>query len=210
MEFTKLKNSSIYKILEFPLIYDTVESMFGAQAVNKRFVEEYVQPQQRARVLDIGCGTARIIEQLPADVDYCGFDINPRNIAAAKRNYADRGEFSCSKVTTSVDLPLPGEYDLVLATHVLHHLNDQEAKELFSIAYSCLGFGKKLVTIDPVLVPNQPFIARLLIGLDRGKYVRTSEQYRELVSPNFSRVETCVVSDMFRYPYNHHIIRAVK
>ena len=79
MKITKLKNCGIYKILEFPLIYDTVETMLGAQAVNKRFVDEYVQPPQRARVLDIGCGTAKIIDHLPADVDYYGFDINPRN-----------------------------------------------------------------------------------------------------------------------------------
>ncbi len=77
-------------------------------------------------------------------------------------------------------------------------------------AYSYLESGKSLVTIDPVLVPNQPFIARLLIGLDRGKYVRTPQCYRDLVSPDFSSVETCVVSDMFRYPYNHHIIRVKK
>jgi len=204
------KTNSIYKLLEFPIFYELLETILGANTVNKRFVKEFVCPSENSRILDIGCAAAKILEYLPKGVDYYGFDINPRNIGTARKRYKGRGTFFCSRVNDASTLPLAGGFDIVLASHVLHHLNDDEAEELFAIAYSHLTVGSALVTIDPTIVPNQSPIAKSLIALDRGEYVRTPNNYMKLIEKRFERIDAICISDMFRFPYNHFIMRGAK
>lgn len=72
------------------------------------------------RLLDIGCGPADILAYLPETVDYTGFDISERYIAAAQRRYGERGKFSVRPVSRIAEEN--GTYDIVIAIGVLHHL----------------------------------------------------------------------------------------
>lgn len=51
-------------------------------------------------------------------------------------------------------------------------------------------------------------MARLLIALDRGRWVRTAESYRELVASCFAEVESAVLTDLLPVPYSHFVMRA--
>lgn len=79
-----------------------------------------------------------------------------------------------------------------------------------SSAYAHLAPTGALVTIDPVYHRGQAFLSRLIISLDRGRQVRTPEQYTALATTYFPGVEGQVVTDMLPIPYSHFLMRARK
>jgi len=203
-------NEGIRRILEFPTIFEFFETLVGSSSLRRRYANEYIKPFEGAKILDIGCGSGSIIDYLPEKIEYFGYDMNSRYIESAKKKYQNRGSFSCSRVSESSPHPLAGQFDFVLATLILHHLYDSEAKELLDSAYYHLKSGGVLVTLDCVYVPNQSRIAKYIISKDRGQQVRTPEGYCSLIKKPFSSIETFIVHDMFKFPFTHFIIKAVK
>jgi SAM-dependent methyltransferase len=96
-----------------------------------------------------------------------------------------------------------GGFDIVLATGVLHHLDDEEARELFRTAREALRPGGRLVTLDGCYVDGQSRMARYLLSRDRGKFVRAPEAYVRLARSQFEDVQASVRDDLLRIPYTH-------
>lgn len=200
--------SGIYRLLERAGVYEGLQKALGARAVRRRFVREILRPAPGDRLLDIGCGTGSLLDDLPPDVDYTGYDSNPGYIAAAERRYGSRGRFFCARV--GEEPPFAGGFDLVVAKGVLHHLDDPDAGRLIRDARGHLRDGGYLVTSDPVLHPGQSRIARFLISRDRGRRVRSPEGYRALVAERFSEIEARLLTDRFPVPYSRYVVRARK
>jgi cyclopropane fatty-acyl-phospholipid synthase-like methyltransferase len=156
-------------------------------------------------LLDIGCGPADILDALPPGIDYTGFDPNERYVKDAQRRFGQRGKFHCRQITTGRKEEL-SDFDLVLACGVLHHLDDSEVMDLFSLAKAVLNSGGRLITIDGCLVRGQSRIARLLLDQDRGQFVRTEAAYLALASKVFGSVTSHIRHDLMRIPYTHLII----
>jgi len=68
---------NLYSILSEPAVYDALQNLLGAKKSRRIFVKDYLRPQIGDKILDIGCGTARILDELPK-VEYYGFDANPK------------------------------------------------------------------------------------------------------------------------------------
>jgi len=200
----------IRKILDSPFFYSLYQWLVGTPALHQYYVKKFINPFPNAKVLDIGCGVGGILEYFPDQVEYVGYDLNPKYIASAKKRYKGRGEFICDRVSESMPHPLAGQFDFVLATFLLHHLYDSEAELLFKSAYHHLKSGGVVVTIDPVYIPDQSQVAKYIISKDRGRQVREPEGYKKLINQNFSSVENSVLKNMLRFPYTHFVIRAVK
>lgn len=197
-----------YRVLEFTGVYELCQRALGGKAARGRFVREFVRPEPGARILDVGCGTGSLLDHLPRDVEYVGYDLNPRYIAAARERYGDRGRFLQARVGD----PLPlehGVFDLVVAKAILHHLDDDEAHQLLASARLQLRSGGALVTVDPAFHDAQSLVARALISLDRGRSVRTPEGYRQLVTAHFETVEGRLLTDQLLVPYSHYVQRAL-
>ena len=187
-------------ILDYPIIYNAFQSLMGAKPVRMRLVADFIRPQQSMNVLDIGCGSAEILEYLPA-VNYWGFDISESYINQAILKYGRKGTFACKILSEEDLLDLPN-FDLVLAIGLLHHLDNEAAAVLLNIAYNALKPGGRLITLDPCLEMGQNPIARYLILKDRGQNVRTRDGYEALLSTIFSeyRLEVRHKSGI---PYTH-------
>jgi SAM-dependent methyltransferase len=140
------------------------------------------------------------------DVTYVGFDPNPAYIERAKRAFGNRASFFAKHYEPSDVASLP-RFDIVILSAVLHHLDDDEARELIDLSRRSLKPGGRLVTLDNVFVPDQHPIARLLISMDRGQNVRSPEGYRALVESAFPTVEGVVVPKAFP-PYTYFIMTA--
>lgn len=174
----------------------------------RKHVAEYIRPKQGDRVLDMGCGPADILTYLP-EVDYVGIDISEEYIAAARERFGSRGRFEC-KAVRDVAIDEPSSYDLVLSTGVVHHLDDDEAARLFESARDALKPGGRLVTYDGCFVEGQSAVARRLLKMDRGQYVRIREAYTALASKAFSDVKVHLRHDMLRIPYTHIIMECTR
>ncbi|HEX3855797.1 MAG TPA: class I SAM-dependent methyltransferase [Verrucomicrobiae bacterium] len=193
-------------ILSFPAGYRLFQWMVGAESARKTYLAEYVKPAPKHKILDIGCGPADILNYLPA-VNYTGLDISPEYISSAKERFGSRGCFYCGDMGLATIEGERGSFDLVLAIGVVHHLDDTQASKLFALARRVLRPTGSLITYDGCYVPQQSQIARWLLGNDRGKFVRTREEYLRLASAHFSKVEPHIRHDLLRIPYTHLIMR---
>jgi len=173
----------------------------GGPTVRADFAQQMIRAPAGARVLDIGCGTADILAYLAAGVDYSGYDVSPDYIAAAQRRFGTRARFTCAIVDGPQVLALP-PFDIVVASAVLHHLDDATVGNLMQTVGLALRDGGRFVSIDPVLVSDQNPVARFLIEHDRGLNVRDPEGYLSLVRLAFPDVRG-VLRHRAWIPYTH-------
>ena len=193
-------------VLNLPASYRLFRSLVGGESVWRIHLAEYVKPVSGDKILDLGCGPADVLNYLPA-VNYTGLDINPEYVHSAQKRFGSRGRFLCGDVGRAAIEGEQGTFDLVLATGVIHHLNDAQAAGLFDLARLALRPTGRLVTFDGCYVPQQSRLVRWLLAHDRGKFVRTREEYLRLASARFAKVEAHLRHDLLRIPYTHLIMR---
>lgn len=193
-------------VLNFSAGYRLFSRLVGGNAW-QIYMTEYVKPVEGEKVFDIGCGPADVLNHLPK-CDYTGFDISPEYIASAQKRFAGRGRFYCSDVGLASSVAKErGTFDLVIATGVLHHLDDETAGKLLNLARTALRPGGRFISYDGCYVPGQSKIAHWLLSHDRGKHIRPREEYLRLASAHFPKVESYLRHDLLRVPYTHLIVR---
>lgn len=196
-------------MLALPVLYDLLQRLVRADACRRAFVENHVHPQAGVRVLDIGCGTARVLRWFPAGVSYLGVDVNPRYITAAQKEYGSLGAF---RVVSSgvAGVEDKGPFDIVMAMFLLHHLADDEVLGLSENVFRLLAPGGRLVTIDPCVAQKRTWLETFMMNRDRGEYIRPAGQYRDLLARTFPRVDVKEQNDSLRVRYTHALMTAWK
>lgn len=193
----------LHRAVTVPAIYQAIQLALGAHASRQRFVDEFLRPEAGMRLLDVGCGPATMLPYLPR-LSYTGIDLNQRHIAYAQQRFPGRGTFICGDVTQSLDVG--GDYDLVDISGLLHHIDDAGASALLANCLSRTKSGGRVVTIDPVRVPNQRKIAAWLMALDSGLQIRTPERYLSLGQGLGATLRSYVLHDGLRVPYDHFVM----
>lgn len=201
---TALKQTGIARVLDFPRVYSWFANCIGGDA-RSVYTREYVRPVPGERIVDIGCGPADIVSELPDGVEYVGIDMSPEYIEAARARFGHRASFYCQSISSEIGVRL-APFDIAMANGVLHHLDDAQALDLLKLARASLTAGGRLVTLDGCYLPSQPAIARWLLKMDRGKHVRALEAYVELARREFGAVVPHLRQDLLRIPYTHLIM----
>lgn len=75
--------------------------------------------------------------------------MSPAYVEDARRKYPNRGRFYCERVSR-LSIRQAHSFYIVLAWALLHHLNDDEARDLFKIAALGLKPEGVLITYDNV------------------------------------------------------------
>ena len=192
-------------ILDFPRIFNAFTRIVSGDVLAV-LVNRYIRPEAGDKILDIGCGPADVLSHLPP-VEYVGLDMNSAYIDFARKRFGNKGRFIAQRVSQGLISDIsPSGFDTVLAKGVLHHLNDNEAVQLFELADFALKPAGRLITFDGCYVKGQSWLRRLILSMDRGPYVRTREAYFNLASTLFKHINVSIHHDLIRIPYTHIIM----
>jgi tRNA (cmo5U34)-methyltransferase len=147
-------------------------------------------------VLDVGCGggnyTLKVLESLP-NLDATLIDLSQPMLDRARERI---GRATAGRITTvqgdirEVQLPA-GEFDIVLAAAVLHHLRtDQEWREVFSAFHRALRPGGSVWVFD--LVESSVPAVQQLMRQQYGEYLTRlkDEAYRDHVFAYVDKEDT--------------------
>ena len=195
------------KFLEISSVYAKLMNFLLGGNTYTTLVKEYIQPTNGCTVLDVGCGPAAILDFLP-NVKYIGLDHNPKYIASATKKFGAKGAFICAGVDQLNDHGLQ-TFDRIIILGVMHHLDDQQLTQLMTSLRNRLNSEGVLITFDGAYEDKQNFIAKALARNDRGKFVRTKDQYLEFVSLTFNVERADLHHDLLRVPYTHLITRSI-
>jgi cyclopropane fatty-acyl-phospholipid synthase-like methyltransferase len=193
-------DAGLLRWLKVPFVYNAFGTLVGANALRRRLIQNYVQAQPGDKVIDIGCGSALAVRSLP-DVEYIGLDVNPDCIAFARRAYGSRGTFVVGDTKSVRGDSRFEDADIVMAIGVLHHLDDEDAAHCIQFAYDTLKPKGRFICHEACWIPNQGAISKYIMSIDRGRSVRTEEQYRQLASKVFRKVNSWVDTKPLRIPY---------
>ena len=181
-------------------------AFMGADASHKRYADEILQARPGMKVLDVGCGPAAILGYLPK-VDYTGIDLNEKHIAFARSHFGEKGRFIVGNAAADLKQE-EGTFDLINVSGLLHHLSDDECRSLFVSLKKLLKPDGRIVTLDNVWLPRQRLAVKMLNSMDSGLNIRTPEQYLDLPKGLSFDIESRILHDMLRIPYDHFIMIA--
>ncbi|MBL8618235.1 MAG: class I SAM-dependent methyltransferase [Deltaproteobacteria bacterium] len=183
--------------------YSLLQRTVGQERLLQRFVTEALALRPGDRVLDVGCGPADVLAALPAGVRYTGLEPHPPYLAGAQRRFGPAADLRGARVE---DLPADAVFERVLLMGVLHHLPDPEALALLR---ACLGRrapGGALVALEPCPRPGRGWVEQQLYAIDRGRFVRSEEALRALVTSVAPQADFDVWEGMLRVPYTYMLV----
>jgi SAM-dependent methyltransferase len=193
-------DSGLLRWLKVPLLYDLFQGAVGGSAFRRKIIEQHVRAKAGDKVIDIGCGSAQALRCLP-EVEYLGLDTNPQYIASAKRTNGSKGTFIIGDTHSLRGDSRFQNADIAIAIGVLHHMDDQDAAHCIRFAYDALKEGGRFIFHDPCWIPNQGALSRYFMARDRGRNIRTEQQYRQLAAKPFRNVDASVDTRPMRIPY---------
>ncbi len=193
-------DAGLQRWLKIPRLYNLLQDTVGGNALRRKVIQSHVRAKAGDKIIDIGCGPAQILPWLP-DVQYLGLDINQNYIASAKRTHGNKGTFVVGDTKSLRHDSRFREADIVMALGVLHHLDDEDATHCIRFAYDALKERGRLVCLDGCWIPDQGLFSRYVMSYDRGRNIRTEQQYRELAGKVFTNVDAWVDKKPMRIPY---------
>ena len=193
-------DSGLLGWLKIPFLYNAFQAAVGATALRRRVIQKHVRTKPGDKVIDIGCGSAQVLRYLP-EVDYIGIDINPDYIAFARRTYGNKGTFLVGDTQSFRGEPRFKDANIVMAFGLLNHLDDEEAGHCLQFAYNALRAKGRFICHEPCWIPNQGAFSKYIMSVDRGRSIRTEEQYRQLAGKVFNKVDAWVNMNPLRIPY---------
>ena len=204
-------NSGLRKFLTNPSLYVLFQRFLGGNGVGKFLADNFWKLKGGETVVDIGCASGFVLDYMPQDVKYYGVDISKVYIDAAHKKFSNRGTFLLG---TARDLLNNGEalrkrVDLVTCNGLLHHLTDDEAIDVLEIAKEFLRPNGRLVCLEATFLTRQTRFSKRMVSMDRGRYVRSEQEWKDLIGRSFKSFSTSVVTGLIRIPYTHIVIQCV-
>ena len=203
--------SGLRAVLSFPFMYHFFQSLVGTPRMRKFIFGSFIKFPPGAKVLDIGCGPGELLDYIPTDAHYTGFDKDRDCILFAQKKYGNRGRFLDLDVNDAEQLKVhESEYDVVLIFSILHHLDDGEVDKLLKLVRYCLKPSGIAVSVDGVYLEQQSRAAKYILSKDRGQFVRPQAEYERLVKKHFDNVVVQVERNLLRIPTDLLIMKMKK
>ena len=141
--------------------------------------------KNKINVLDIGCGDSYVLKYIKPYINsYIGID---NSLPIFKVNKNNKYKFISEKIENISNLQIPKNINFIFLNGVIHHLSDNVIETL--LKFLMYKFPRAMfLSIDP-LNDNNSIINKLMIKLDRGKFIRTIPEYKKIMN-NFYQFKT--------------------
>ena len=147
---------------EIVIAYDNLKTL---DLVNDYFLNRALELCPAGKILDVGCGTGKMLRNIQGDYEKFGLDISERLIEQARQKDSN----SRYDVGDSNNLPYDsGSFDLVMCHSVLHHLDDprETIDEIVRVAKP-----EGAIFIRDLIRPaSEEVLQRLFLGYLAGHY----------------------------------------
>ncbi len=167
-------------LVAVPWLWDFVQLVLGAPDFKRKLYRSKLHPP--GKLLDFGCASGHLADAF-LDFDYCGVDIDPTTIEAAKKRFAlhPNMRFVAADIRTR---PFPENFfDEILLAATVHHLTDALLTDILKELARCLKPGGTLHVFDPVYQSKDGWSEKFMRRIDQGKHTRTVDEIIALVKP---------------------------
>ena len=117
-----------------------------------------VVPATAARILDLGSGNGRLVKLVKSGrphVQAVALDFSPPMLEALHASFS--GDASVKIVSHNLEQPLPdlGQFDAVISSLAIHHLQNSRKQALYGEVYNVLHLGGVFLNLEHVMSPTQ-------------------------------------------------------
>lgn len=221
----ELKFNSIADILSIPFFYKYIRNILVLGVPYKKWAELSGLNRNELRVVDIGCGPSDIIDYMQKGVVpsfYLGIDISDRYLTTATNKARKKGldckflKFDLTKLEDSkygnefVSILNKNKVNNVILIGVLHHISDSDIEVLLRLLHKCEDI-QRIHALDVVFIPNN-LINNFFAKIDRGQFVRTTQQYVDVLNKSNFVIESVKWTSpgLKKIKYIHHdLIRRI-
>ena len=148
-------------------------------------------------VVDIGCGDSAILKDFKKNYLYHGFELSEYFTNKSEIKYKNNVNFQFhNKSIDEIDFSkFNPDKSIIVLIGLFHHI---ENFQIISFIHKTKNF--KIIGIDAVKLEGQKKITKLLMALDRGKFIRKVDEYKKTL-PGF---DFFIAKNRYlRFPYDH-------
>jgi len=187
-------------ILKYPLLYRIYQ-----KSVRTRFSEydfiKYIFSKlelKDIRVLDLCCGDSYILNFIKDHIsDYWGVDNSDKYINFSKKKWEKFKFFNLDlNKNDSIEKFKSFKPNFIFINGAIHHLDDKTVTNTNKFVDE---FKESIfLSVDPIY-DNNKIINTIMLKLDRGKYIRTKNEYKNLMK-NYN---TFVIDDFYKMSFKN-------
>ena len=130
---------------------------------------------------------------------YSGYDIDNFFINKSEIKYKKKKKFNFFNTSINkIDFSkFNSSKSLIILIGVFHHISNNQVKNFIKKTSKF-----KVLAIDAVKILDQNWLTKLLLFFDKGKYIRTVQEYKK----NLKRYNFLIARNRYlRFPYDHII-----
>jgi len=182
-------------ILEHPFFYRLYQSIVRKKKNEYLFFDyifSKISKKKPIRMLDICSGDSHILNYVNEHVEnYLGVDNNEKYLKNLSKKWP-KYKFLNLDIKKKETLEIINNYEpnFIFINGAIHHLDDTTVG---SVKFLINKFKNSFfLSVDPIIFNNN-FINKIMIDMDRGKFIRTDKEYKKLMS----EFEKMIVDDFY-------------
>ena len=166
----------------YSFFYRPIQNLISFLLKKKDFrsqLSNYLDKNKYEEIYDIGCSDGKLASVLNLrGIKYFGYDVDYANVNKAKYKFKNQKNIRFyHKSIDKISLKKKTKKIFILIG-VLHHLDNNQ----ISMFLSKLSPQDSVIALDPFFHENQNFIGYFMKKMDKGDYIRTYIDYKNILS----------------------------